>query len=286
MNAPMNSEASARVGTSVPLLEARDLVRRFPLRGTGGFLRRPQLQAAVDGVSLAIHPGEVVAVVGESGSGKTTLGRMMLGLLAPTEGSVRYQGEDIAGLQGEAWRRFRRDVQVVFQDTGGSLNPRHSIGQSVALPLRHNRGLDAAEAAAEVDRLLDAVGLPATHFRDRLPNELSGGQRQRVGIARALASRPALIVADEPVSALDVSVRAQILRLMADLRERERLSYLFITHDLGVVRALADRVIVMLQGKVVESGTVDEVLQSPRHDYTRQLLAATPIPDPSRPLKA
>ncbi len=286
MNAPMNSEASARVGTSVPLLEARDLVRRFPLRGTGGFLRRPQLQAAVDGVSLAIHPGEVVAVVGESGSGKTTLGRMMLGLLAPTEGSVRYQGEDIAGLQGEAWRRFRRDVQVVFQDTGGSLNPRHSIGQSVALPLRHNRGLDAAEAAAEVDRLLDAVGLPATHFRDRLPNELSGGQRQRVGIARALASRPALIVADEPVSALDVSVRAQILRLMADLRERERLSYLFITHDLGVVRALADRVIVMLQGKVVESGTVDEVLQSPRHDYTRQLLAATPIPDPSRPLTA
>lgn len=286
MNAPMNSEASARVGTSVPLLEARDLVRRFPLRGTGGFLRRPQLQAAVDGVSLAIHPGEVVAVVGESGSGKTTLGRMMLGLLAPTEGSVRYQGEDIAGLQGEAWRRFRRDVQVVFQDTGGSLNPRHSIGQSVALPLRHNRGLDAAEAAAEVDRLLDAVGLPATHFRDRLPNELSGGQRQRVGIARALASKPALIVADEPVSALDVSVRAQILRLMADLRERERLSYLFITHDLGVVRALADRVIVMLQGKVVESGTVDEVLQSPRHDYTRQLLAATPIPDPSRPLKA
>lgn len=286
MNAPMNSEASARVGTSVPLLEARNLVRRFPLRGTGGFLRRPQLQAAVDGVSLAIHPGEVVAVVGESGSGKTTLGRMMLGLLAPTEGSVRYQGEDIAGLQGEAWRRFRRDVQVVFQDTGGSLNPRHSIGQSVALPLRHNRGLDAAEAAAEVDRLLDAVGLPATHFRDRLPNELSGGQRQRVGIARALASKPALIVADEPVSALDVSVRAQILRLMADLRERERLSYLFITHDLGVVRALADRVIVMLQGKVVESGTVDEVLQSPRHDYTRQLLAATPIPDPSRPLTA
>ena len=282
----MNAQINSRAAPSLPLLEARDLVRRFPLRGTGGFLRRPHQQAAVDGVSLAIHPGEVVAVVGESGSGKTTLGRMMLGLLAPSEGSVRYQGEDIAGLQGEAWRRFRRDVQVVFQDTGGSLNPRHSIGQSVALPLLHNRGLDAAEAAAEVDRLLDAVGLPATHFRDRLPNELSGGQRQRVGIARALASKPALIVADEPVSALDVSVRAQILRLMADLRERERLSYLFITHDLGVVRALADRVVVMLQGKVVESGTVDEVLGAPRHDYTRQLLAATPIPDPSQPLRA
>jgi ABC-type glutathione transport system ATPase component len=227
----------------------------------------------------------VVAVVGESGSGKTTLGRIMLGLLAPTQGHVMYQGQDIAELQGETWRRFRRDVQVVFQDTGASLNPRHSIGQSVARPLRHNRGLNAAEIAAEVDQLLDAVGLPAKHFRDRLPNELSGGQRQRVGIARALASKPALIVADEPVSALDVSVRAQILRLMADLRTRERLSYLFITHDLGVVRALADRVVVMLQGKVVEAGTVDEVLGAPRHAYTKQLLAATPVPDPSRPLR-
>ncbi len=272
--------------TTAPLLEARQVVRRFALRGTGGLLRRPQLQAAVDGVSLALYPGEVVAVVGESGSGKTTLGRMMLGLLDPSEGQVLYHGQDIAHLQGEAWRRFRRDVQVVFQDTGGSLNPRHTLGHSIALPLRHNLGLDEAAAATEVDRLLDQVGLPAAHFRDRLPNEISGGQRQRVGIARALASRPALIVADEPVSALDVSVRAQILRLMADLRERERLAYLFITHDLGVVRALADRVIVMLQGKVVESGTVDEVLQSPRHDYTRQLLAATPVPDPRRPLTA
>ena len=269
-----------------PLLEACDLVQRFPLRGTGGFLRRPRLQAAVDGVSLALYPGEVVAVVGESGSGKTTLGRMMLGLLTPTEGRVLYQGQDIAGLHGEAWRRFRRDVQVVFQDTGGSLNPRHNIGHSIALPLRHNRDMDAVSAAAEVDRLLDAVGLPATHFRERLPSELSGGQRQRVGIARALASKPALIVADEPVSALDVSVRAQILRLMADLRARGGLSYLFITHDLGVVRALADRVVVMLQGRVVESGTVDAVLGAPRHDYTRQLLAATPVPDPSQPLRA
>jgi ABC-type glutathione transport system ATPase component len=298
MSDPLNNQLNAQIHAQVPsgqgrqaaetptpLLEACDLVKRFPLRGTGGLLRRPRLQAAVDGVSLALYPGEVVAVVGESGSGKTTLGRMMLGLLAPTEGRVLHQGQDIAGLQGEAWRRFRRDVQVVFQDTGGSLNPRHSIGNSIALPLRYNRDMDAASAAAEVDRLLDAVGLPATHFRERLPSELSGGQRQRVGIARALASRPALIVADEPVSALDVSVRAQILRLMADLRARERLSYLFITHDLGVVRALADRVVVMLQGRVVESGTVDAVLSAPSHDYTRQLLAATPVPDPSRPLQ-
>lgn len=272
-------------GAAAPLLEARGVVRRFGLRGTGHLFRRPRQMAAVDGVSLALYPGEVVAVVGESGSGKTTLGRMMLGLLAPTEGTIHYQGQDIAGLQGEAWRQFRRDVQVVFQDTGASLNPRHSIGHSIGLPLRHNLGLDAAATAAEVDRLLDQVGLPATHFRDRLPNELSGGQRQRVGIARALASKPALIVADEPVSALDVSVRAQILRLMADLREHERLAYLFITHDLGVVRALADRVVVMLQGKVVEAGPADQVLQDPQHDYTRQLLAATPVPDPSRPLR-
>lgn len=272
--------------SDMPLMEAMDVQRLFPIRGTGGLFRRPLQQAAVDGVTLALYPGEVVAVVGESGSGKTTLGRMMLGLLAPSSGSIRYRGQDITGLQGEAWRRFRRDVQVVFQDTGASLNPRHSIGHSIGLPLRHNLGLNAATVATEVDRLLDQVGLPATHFRDRLPNELSGGQRQRVGIARALASKPGLIIADEPVSALDVSVRAQILRLMADLRERERLAYLFITHDLGVVRALADRVVVMLQGKVVETGTVDEVLESPLHEYTRQLLAATPVTDPTKPLLA
>lgn len=271
--------------SDTPLMQAQDVHRLFPLRGTGGLFRRPRQQAAVDGVTLALYPGEVVAVVGESGSGKTTLGRMMLGLLSPCAGRILYKGQDITSLQGEAWRSFRRDVQVVFQDTGASLNPRHSIGHSVGLPLRHNLGMDAATASKEVDRLLDQVGLPAVHFRDRLPNELSGGQRQRVGIARALASKPALIVADEPVSALDVSVRAQILRLMADLRERERLAYLFITHDLGVVRALADRVVVMLQGQVVETGTVDEVLLSPRHAYTQQLLAATPVPDPSKPLR-
>ena len=175
-----------------------------------------------------------------------------------------------------------KPVQVVFQDTGGSLNPRHTIAQSIALPLRYNRGLDGAQAAREVDALLEQVSLPAAHFRQRLPHELSGGQRQRVGIARALASQPAVVIADEPVSALDVSVRAQILRLMYDLQQQRGLAYLFITHDLGVVRAFAQRVAVMYQGRIVEQGTADAVLDAPQHAYTQALLAATPVPDPRR----
>ena len=268
--------------TAVPLLEARSVSRLFPVRGSGGLFRAKQMQRAVDHVSVAIHPGEVLALVGESGSGKTTLGRMLLGLTAPSEGAVLYKGQDISFRAGDAARAFRREVQVVFQDTGGSLNPRRPIGQSVALPLRYNGGLDARTAAREVDALLDQVGLPPAHFRERLPHELSGGQRQRVGIARALASKPSVIIADEPVSALDVSVRAQILKLMFELQREKQLAYLFITHDLGVVRAMADRVMVMHQGRVVEAGAADTVLNTPAHPYTRQLLAATPVPDPSR----
>jgi ABC-type glutathione transport system ATPase component len=278
------SERLAAGNAVAPLLEARDVSRLFPVRGSGGLFRAKTLQRAVDRVSLQIRPGEVLALVGESGSGKTTLGRMLLGLTVPSEGAILHRGQDIAGRRGEAQRSFRREVQVVFQDTGGSLNPRRSIGQSVALPLAYNRGLDGRAAAAEVDALLDRVGLPAAHFRSRLPHELSGGQRQRVGIARALASNPAVIIADEPVSALDVSIRAQILRLMAELQREQRLAYLFITHDLGVVRAMADRVMVMHQGKVVETGDADTVLNTPRHAYTQRLLAATPVPDPARQL--
>ena len=266
----------------VPLLEARAVSRLFPVRGSGGLFRAKQMQRAVDQVSVAIHPGEVLALVGESGSGKTTLGRMLLGLTAPSEGAVLYKGQDIAARAGDAARTFRREVQVVFQDTGGSLNPRRPIGQSVALPLRHNLGLDERTSMREVDALLDQVGLPPAHFRSRLPHELSGGQRQRVGIARALASKPSVIIADEPVSALDVSMRAQILKLMFELQREKQLAYLFITHDLGVVRAMADRVMVMHQGRVVETGAADTVLNTPAHAYTRQLLAATPVPDPSR----
>ncbi|MEP6720117.1 MAG: ATP-binding cassette domain-containing protein [Variovorax sp.] len=268
--------------TMPPLLEARNVSRLFPVRASGGIFRAKTMQRAVDDVSVTIAPGEVLALVGESGSGKTTLGRMLLGLTAPSEGAIFYKGRDITAQRGEAQRAFRREVQVVFQDTGGSLNPRRTIAQSVALPLRYNRALDSRAAAAEVDALLDQVGLPPAHFRHRLPHELSGGQRQRVGIARALASRPSVIIADEPVSALDVSVRAQILKLMAELQRQNNLAYLFITHDLGVVRAMADRVMVMTGGKVVETGTADAVLDTPQHPYTRKLLAATPVPDPRR----
>jgi ABC-type glutathione transport system ATPase component len=278
------SEHLATGDAVAPLLEARDVSRLFPVRGSGGLFRAKTLQRAVDRVSLQIRPGEVLALVGESGSGKTTLGRMLLGLTVPSEGIILHRGQDIAGRRGEAQRAFRREVQVVFQDTGGSLNPRRSISQSVALPLAYNRGLDGRAAATEVDALLDRVGLPPAHFRSRLPHELSGGQRQRVGIARALASNPAVIIADEPVSALDVSIRAQILRLMAELQREKRLAYLFITHDLGVVRAMADRVMVMHQGQVVETGDAETVLDTPRHAYTQRLLAATPVPDPARQL--
>ncbi len=264
------------------LLEARAVSRLFPVRGSGGLFRAPTMQRAVDQISMRLHPGEVLAVVGESGSGKTTLGRMLLGLTKPSEGAVLYRGRDMAEMDSTARRTFRREVQVVFQDTGGSLNPRRPIGQSISLPLAYHRSLHGRDAAREVDALLDQVGLPPAHFRHRLPHELSGGQRQRVGIARALASQPAVIVADEPVSALDVSIRAQILRLMSDLRQQRRLAYLFITHDLGVVRAMADRVLVMTGGRVVESGTADAVLDAPQHAYTRELLAATPVPDPTR----
>jgi ABC-type glutathione transport system ATPase component len=259
------------------LIEAEDLSREFPVRG--GLFARTQVLRAVDGVSLRVSAGETVAVVGESGSGKSTLGRMLLGLLPPSAGRIRFHGQPLAGLRGEAWKKFRREVQVVFQDTGASLNPRRSVGHSVTLPLRWNLGLRSAAAEARAAALLEQVGLPAPQFFARMPHALSGGQRQRVGIARALASSPSLIIADEPVSALDVSVRAQVLRLMRQLQAEQGLAYLFITHDLGVVRAIADRVLVMRAGRVVEAGAVDAVLDAPSHDYTRQLLAATPLPE-------
>jgi ABC-type glutathione transport system ATPase component len=265
------------------LIAAERVSRGFPLRG-GMFARRGEL-LAVDAASLAIAPGETVALVGESGSGKSTLGRMLLGLLAPSAGLIRYRGDALDGMAGEARRRFRREVQAVFQDTGASLNPRRTIGQSIAVPLRWNRRMAARAARAETEALLEQVGLPAAEFHDRLPHMLSGGQRQRVGIARALASNPALIVADEPVSALDVSVRAQVLRLLHVARQQRGLACLFITHDLGVVRAVADRVVVMRRGVIVEQGSAAEVLRAPAHEYTRALLAATPVADPSRARK-
>ena len=245
----------------------------YPVRGSAF---RRQMLRAVDCVSLPIAAGETLALVGESGSGKSTLGRVLLGLQTPLEGVVVWRGHPVTGLRGREWREFRREVQVVFQDTGAALNPRRHVIDSVALPLRWNRGLRSGEAAERAAELLEQVGLPARDFARRLPHALSGGQRQRVGIARALASDPALVVADEPVSALDVSVRAQVLRVLQAAQRARGLAMLFITNDLGVVRAIADWVAVMQSGRIVEDGPTDAVLDFPRHPYTRALMAATP----------
>jgi oligopeptide/dipeptide ABC transporter ATP-binding protein len=262
---------------AAPLISAVQVSRTFTVRGASD---RRKLQA-VDAVSLAVGRAETVAVVGESGSGKSTLGRIFLDLLAPTAGRIEFEGVDISRMTRAQWRRYRREVQVVFQDTGSSLNPRRSIGSSVSLPLLHNLGMRPAAARRRAGELLDMVGLRSETFLDRSPLQLSGGQRQRVAIARAMASNPSFVVADEAVSALDVSVRSQVLRVMRDLQRDQGVSFLFITHDLGVVRAVADRVVVMYLGQVVESGSADAVLDSPAHPYTKALLAAAPRPDPT-----
>jgi len=280
--APQAQSRESRAAQPDALLAAHSVACHFQVSAGSRLFGRHRTLKAVDTVSLALTPGEIVALVGESGSGKSTLGRLLLGLAPPSAGRVSYRGEDITALEGEAWRRYRREVQVVFQDTGTSLNPRRAVGDAVALPLHYNLGLDQREAGPRADALLDQVGLAPATFRRRLPHELSGGQRQRIGLARALASEPRVIIADEPVSALDVSVRAQMLTLMQKLAKEQGVALLVITHDLGVVRAIADRVLVMYLGRIVEEGESAEVILRPRHPYTGALLAATPIADPAR----
>jgi peptide/nickel transport system ATP-binding protein len=255
-----------------PMLEVDGLRKTFG--GGGGLLRRKRVVKAVDDVSFAIAKGEVLGLVGESGSGKSTVGRCIVRLLEPDAGTVKVTGEDITALDGPALRRARRRVQMVFQDPYASLNPRTKVARAIAQgPIA--MGTPRAEAMADARRLLETVGLDAG-AADRYPHEFSGGQRQRIGIARALAMRPELIIADEAVSALDVSIQAQILDLLRDLRSRFGLSLLFITHDLRVAAQLCDRIAVMQKGQIVEMGPVSEVFLHPRHDYTRRLLAAVP----------
>ena len=249
------------------LLRAEGLSRRYVRRGSG----RDVL--AVDRVSFAIAGGETLGLVGESGSGKTTIARLLLRFEEPDAGRILLGGEDWLSLSGERLRHRRRDVQIVFQDPQTSLNPRMTAGDQVAEPLRVQRMVSRGETAARVAALLAEVGLPAA-TAERFPSELSGGQRQRVAIARALATRPRLVVCDEPVSALDVSIAAQIVNLLIDLRERAGLAYLFISHDLALVRRLADRLLVMYRGRIVESGAAAKVLSSPQHPYTAALLSA------------
>jgi oligopeptide transport system ATP-binding protein len=260
-------------------LEVTDLVKHFPVK-RGLFVdREVDRVRAVDGVSFGVNSGETLGLVGESGCGKSTACRAVLQLLKPTSGSVRFEGREIAGLSRRAMRPLRREMQMVFQDPYASLNPRKRVGQIVGAPLTLQREASGKELRRRVQELLERVGLSPEHY-DRFPHEFSGGQRQRIGIARALALRPKLIVADEPVSALDVSIRAQIVNLLDDLQDEFGLTYIFVAHDIGVVRHVSDRIAVMHDGKIVEQGSADQVCERPRDDYTKKLLAAVPIPDP------
>jgi ABC-type glutathione transport system ATPase component len=260
---------------SEPLLKVDDLVVEYPGKG---FRAKPF--QALKGVSIDIQPGETVGLVGESGSGKTTLGRAVLGLAPVTKGTITYNGKDISNLHRRERRALSADIQVVFQDPYSSLNPSLTIEQILAEPLQA-RGVASTVAKTRVRDLLDQVGLPE-NSRSRLPREFSGGQRQRIAIARALALDPKLIVCDEPVSALDLSTQARVLDLFIEIQERTGVAYLFITHDLAVVRHISHRVAVMFRGEIVESGDGDQVTAKPRHPYTQRLFMAAPVPDPDK----
>jgi oligopeptide transport system ATP-binding protein len=259
------------------LVSLDNVTKHFSHRG--GLRVRGRVVRAVEGVSLAVVRGETLAVVGETGCGKSTLARLMLRLLPLTGGSVTIEGRDITHARRRGLRPLRREMQIIFQDSFSSLNPRHRVGTIVAEPLRIHRLVRKQERRAHTERLMQLVGLSAENY-DRFPRDLSGGQRQRVSIARAIAVRPKLLVCDEPVSALDVSIQAQILNLLLDLRAELGLTYVFISHDLAVVRQLADRVAVMYLGRVVELGPAAAMFSAPRHPYTAALLSATPAPDP------
>ena len=269
-----------------PLVEIRNLSKHFPI--TKGIVRRKQVGAirAVDGIDLTIRTGETLGLVGESGCGKSTTGRLILGLLPPTSGEILHRGTDIAAMSPAELRKMRSKFQMIFQDPFGSLNPRMTVRDLIAEPLKVN-GIGKPERLEKADTLLSAVGLGPQHAT-RYPHEFSGGQRQRIGIARALALGPDLVVADEPVSALDVSVQAQVINLMQDLQQDLGLTYLFISHDLGIVHHIADRVAVMYLGRIVEVAAKPALFAAPAHPYTRALLAAIPVsrPDQCRPERA
>ncbi|PPK70308.1 dipeptide ABC transporter ATP-binding protein [Actinokineospora auranticolor] len=262
------------------IIEVRDLVKHFPVRVGVLFKRTVGHVRAVDGVSFDLKRGETLGVVGESGCGKSTLAQVLMRLEPATGGSVKFEGQEILGLKGSALRKLRRDIQIVLQDPYTSLNPRMTVGDIVGEPFEiHPEVAPKGDRRKKVQDLLDVVGLNPEHI-NRYPHQFSGGQRQRIGIARALALRPKVIVCDEPVSALDVSIQAQVMNLLGDLQNEFGLSYIFIAHDLSVVRHLSDRVAVMYLGKVVEIGDETALYEHPTHPYTQALLSAVPVPDP------
>ena len=263
-----------------PLLEVNNLKMHFPVR-EGILMRAKKSNRAVDGVSLVINPGETLGLVGESGCGKSTLGRCISRLYTPTAGSILFDGEDISHLRNKALLPYRQNIQMIFQDPMESLNARHTVGETLEEPLIIHKLGNKAQRAERVRQLLDIVGLPA-RSATRYPFEFSGGQRQRIGIARAIALNPRLIICDEPVSALDVSIQSQIINLLNDLQQEFGLSYLFIAHDLAVVKYISDRVAIMYLGKIVEYAEGEVIYREPAHPYTSSLISAIPVPDPHR----
>ncbi len=264
---------------SEPLLEVTDLQKFFPVSGGGIFSRDRGINKAVNGLSFSLMPGETLGLVGESGCGKSTAGRTILKLYDPTAGSIKFEGEEISGFSSSKMKPLRTKMQMIFQDPQSSLNPRQTVGAIVGASFEVHKIKPAQGVKRAVQELLERVGLSAEHY-DRYPHEFSGGQRQRIGIARALAPQPKFIVCDEPVSALDVSIQAQVVNLLTDIRDDLGISYLFIAHDLSVVQHISDRVGVMYLGKMMEIAPTDSIYSTPHHPYTKALLSAVPIPDP------